>query len=67
MKYIAAYLLAQLGGKSAPKAEDVTAVLEAAGAEVDSARVEKLIAELDGKDVNEVGHGCARVGCCVVR
>ena len=55
MKHIAAYLLLQLGGKSTPSAADITSVLEAAGAEVDSGRVEKLIAELEGKDINEVG------------
>ena len=57
MKHIAAYLLLQLGGKSTPSAADITSVLEAAGAEVDSGRVEKLIAELEGKDINEVGLG----------
>ena len=54
MKHIAAYLLLQLGGKTAPTAADITSVLEAAGAEVDSSRVEKLISELEGKDINEV-------------
>ena len=57
MKHIAAYLLLQLGGKTAPTAADITSVLEAAGAEVDSSRVEKLISELEGKDINEVSHG----------
>jgi len=54
MKNIAAYLLLQLGGKSTPTAADITSVLEAAGAEVDSSRIEKLISELEGKDINEV-------------
>jgi large subunit ribosomal protein LP2 len=54
MKHIAAYLLLQLGGKTTPTAADITSVLEAAGAEVDSSRVEKLISELEGKDINQV-------------
>jgi hypothetical protein len=54
MKNIAAYLLLQLGGKATPTAADITSVLEAAGAEVDSSRIEKLISELEGKDINEV-------------
>ncbi|KAG7530769.1 hypothetical protein FFLO_04811 [Filobasidium floriforme] len=54
MKNIAAYLLLQLGGKATPTAADITSVLEAAGAEVDSSRIEKLISELEGKDINEL-------------
>lgn len=60
MKNIAAYLLLQLGGKSTPTAADITSVLEAAGAEVDSSRIEKLIGELEGKDINEVRPSGAR-------
>jgi ribosomal protein L12E/L44/L45/RPP1/RPP2 len=60
MKNIAAYLLLQLGGKATPTAADITSVLEAAGAEVDSSRIEKLISELEGKDINEVRRPPAR-------
>jgi large subunit ribosomal protein LP2 len=54
MKYLAAYLLLTLGGKASPSAEDVKAVLSSVGAEVDSERLDKLISELSGKDINEV-------------
>jgi len=54
MKYLAAYLLLALGGNDAPSAEDVRTVLSSVGAEVDSDRLDKLISELDGKNIQEV-------------
>lgn len=54
MKYLAAYLLLGLGGNTSPSAEDVKSVLEAVGIETDEERLNKLISELEGKDINEV-------------
>ena len=54
MKYLAAYLLLTLGGKESPAAGDVKKVLESVGIEADSDRLDKLISELSGKDINEV-------------
>ena len=54
MRHIAAYLLLQIGGNASPSAEDVKKVLAAVGIETDDERLDKLIAELKGKDVNEV-------------
>ena len=54
MKHLAAYLLLQLGGNASPSAKDITAVLESVGIEADSDRLKTLLAELKGKDVNEV-------------
>jgi len=54
MKHLAAYLLLTLGGNAAPSAADVKAVLESVGIEADSERLDKLISELEGKDINEV-------------
>ena len=54
MRHIAAYLLLQIGGNASPSADDVKKVLSAVGIEADGERLEKLIAELQGKDVNEV-------------
>jgi len=56
MKHLAAYLLLGLGGNTAPTADDVKAVLESVGVEADQERLDKLISELEGKDINEV-HG----------
>ena len=54
MRHIAAYLLLQIGGNSSPTADDVKKVLGAVGIEADEERLDKLIAELEGKDVNAV-------------
>ena len=54
MRYVAAYVLAVLGGKKNPSVEDVTAILEAAGASVENEPLETLLKELDGKNVWEV-------------
>ena len=54
MRYIAAYLLAVLGGNEQPSAADVKKILSSVGVEVDGERLNKVISELEGKDVNEV-------------
>ena len=54
MRHIAAYLLLQIGGNASPSAKDVKNVLAAVGIEADEDRLEKLISELEGKDVNTV-------------
>ena len=54
MRHIAAYLLLQIGGNTSPSAADVKKVLSAVGIEAEDDRLEKLISELEGKDVNAV-------------
>ncbi|ROT35598.1 ribosomal protein 60S [Sodiomyces alkalinus F11] len=54
MKHLAAYLLLGLGGNTSPSAEDVKTVLESVGIEADEERLEKLISELEGKDINQL-------------
>ena len=54
MKHLAAYLLLGLGGNASPSAADVKKVLSAVGIEADDERLNKLISELKGKDINEV-------------
>ena len=54
MKHLAAYLLLGLGGNTSPSAADIKAVLESVGIEADNERLEKLLSELEGKDINEV-------------
>ncbi|WVQ63636.1 60S acidic ribosomal protein P2 [Kwoniella sp. B9012] len=54
MKYLASYLLLQLGGNASPSAADVKAHLETVGIEAEQERLDKLISELDGKDINEL-------------
>jgi large subunit ribosomal protein LP2 len=54
MKHLAAYLLLTLGGNASPSAADIKAVLESVGIEADDSRLETLISELKGKDIQEV-------------
>ncbi|KAI5987017.1 ribosomal protein 60S [Pisolithus albus] len=62
MRHLAAYLLLQIGGNASPTADDVKKVLGAVGIEADEERLEKLISELDGKDVNAlIAEGSAKL------
>ncbi|XP_068450301.1 60S acidic ribosomal protein P2 [Clinocottus analis] len=54
MRYVAAYLLAVLGGNTSPSAKDIKAILGSVGIEADDERLSKVISELNGKDINEV-------------
>ncbi|WFC94619.1 60S acidic ribosomal protein P2 [Malassezia brasiliensis] len=51
MKLIAAYLLLSLANEN-PSAEDITKLLSTVGIEADSERLEKLMSELNGKDIS---------------
>ncbi len=55
MKHLAAYLLLGLGGNTSPSASDIEGVLSSVGIDADKERLEKLISDLKGKDINEVG------------
>ena len=62
MRHLAAYLLLQIGGHASPSAADVKKVLGSVGIEADDERLEKLIAELEGKDVNAlIAEGSAKL------
>uniref|UniRef100_A0A8C6WEH7 Large ribosomal subunit protein P2 n=1 Tax=Neogobius melanostomus TaxID=47308 RepID=A0A8C6WEH7_9GOBI len=54
MRYVAAYLLAALGGNGNPEAKDIKKILDSVGIEAEATRMEKVITELKGKNVNEV-------------
>ncbi|RAM39445.1 hypothetical protein DOZ52_29225, partial [Enterobacter hormaechei] len=54
MRYVAAYLLAVLGGNANPSAKDIKNILGSVGIEADDERLNKVISELNGKDINEV-------------
>ncbi|KAI8850259.1 60s acidic ribosomal protein-domain-containing protein [Chytridium lagenaria] len=54
MKLIGAYLLATLGGNATPSADDVKKILGSVGIEADDEQLDKLIADLEGKDINAV-------------
>ncbi|XP_052868517.1 60S acidic ribosomal protein P2 [Anopheles cruzii] len=54
MRYVAAYLLAVLGGNESPSNADIEKILSSVGIEADSARVTKVVSELKGKSVEEL-------------
>lgn len=54
MRYVAAYLLAALGGKENPAAADIEKILSSVGIEVDKEKLTKVINELKGKNIAEL-------------
>lgn len=54
MKHLAAYLLLTLAGNESPSADDVKGVLSSVGIDADSDRLQKLMTELEGKDIQQV-------------
>lgn len=54
MKYIAAYALLVLGGKTAPAEDDVKKVLQEVGAEVNAEELKRTIDALKGKQLHEL-------------
>ncbi|SCU84899.1 LANO_0C02718g1_1 [Lachancea nothofagi CBS 11611] len=54
MKYLAAYLLLNAAGNSAPSAENVKTVLESVGIEIEEDKVSSLLSSLEGKSVEEL-------------
>ncbi|XP_049359787.1 60S acidic ribosomal protein P2A-like [Solanum verrucosum] len=54
MKVIAAYLLSQLGGNSNPSSNDLKKILNSVGAEIDDMKIELLLSQVEGKDINEL-------------
>jgi len=54
MRHVAAYLLAVLGGKASPTADDVKAILASVGVEADAKALDVVIKELKGKSLEEL-------------
>ena len=54
MKHLAAYLLLRLAGNTSPSASDIKTVLESVGIDADEDRLDKLLSELKGKDIQTV-------------
>jgi large subunit ribosomal protein LP2 len=54
MKHMAAYLLLVLGGNKSPTADDVKNILGTVGIETEDERLDRLMSELEGKDLNEL-------------
>ena len=54
MRYVAAYLLATLGGNATPSVDDLKKILGSVGVELDAERAKKVVTELTGKNIEEV-------------
>ncbi|XP_029539815.1 large ribosomal subunit protein P2-like [Oncorhynchus nerka] len=54
MRYVSAYLLAVLGGNTSPSSKDIKTILGSVGIEAEDERLDKVVKELNGKDINEV-------------
>ncbi|XP_055773922.1 60S acidic ribosomal protein P2-like isoform X2 [Salvelinus fontinalis] len=54
MRYVSAYLLAVLGGNISPSSKDIKTILGSVGIEAEDVRLDKVVNELNGKDINEV-------------
>ncbi|GMF15085.1 unnamed protein product [Phytophthora lilii] len=54
MRYIAAYLLAVLGGHTHPTEHDIVRILHSCGVETDDERVAAVVKAMEGKSVEEV-------------
>ncbi|XP_018495870.1 60S acidic ribosomal protein P2 isoform X3 [Galendromus occidentalis] len=51
MRYVAAYLLAALGGNVKPSGADIEKILSSVGIESDKDKLKKVVSELTGKDL----------------
>ncbi|KAL0106575.1 hypothetical protein PUN28_016341 [Cardiocondyla obscurior] len=54
MRYVAAYMLAVLGGKASPSQNDIEKILSSVGIETDVEKLKKVITELNGKSIDEL-------------
>ncbi|XP_053984287.1 60S acidic ribosomal protein P2 [Hylaeus volcanicus] len=54
MRYVAAYLLAVLGGKASPSQNDIEKILSSVGIETDGEKLKKVISELNGKSIDDL-------------
>jgi ribosomal protein L12E/L44/L45/RPP1/RPP2 len=54
MRYIAAYLLAQLGGDAKPSKAKISAIVKSAGVDVDDSAIDSLLSKFEGKTLADV-------------
>jgi len=54
MRYLAAYLLAVLGGNDKPTEADIKKILSSVGIDVDAECVKKVVSDLKGKNLDEL-------------
>ena len=54
MRHLSTYLMLVIGGNASPSASDVKTAMAAVGIEADDTRLNALIKDLEGKDLNEI-------------
>jgi len=54
MRYVAAYLLAVLGGNESPSEADVKKILSSVGIDADAESLKKVVSQLKGKNLDEL-------------
>lgn len=54
MRYVAAYLLAVLGGNAQPSESDIKKILRSVGVDVDATCLKKVVSELQDKKLEEL-------------
>eukprot|EP00794_Sanderia_malayensis_P013755 gene13755-15194_t len=54
MRYVAAYLLAALGGNSSPSKDDLKKIIESVGVGFDDERASLVCSNLEGKNIEEL-------------
>jgi len=54
MKYVAAYLMAVLGGNDSPSKANVVSILASVGIEADDSLLSKFLKEMEGKNVDDL-------------
>lgn len=54
MRYVAAYLLAVLGGNENPSAADIKKILSSVGIDAEDDKLKKVISELNGKNIQDL-------------
>ncbi|XP_022096248.1 LOW QUALITY PROTEIN: 60S acidic ribosomal protein P2-like [Acanthaster planci] len=54
MRYVAAYLLAVLGGNESPSANDIKKILETVAVGVEDEPLNRVIEQLSGKNIDDV-------------
>jgi len=54
MRYVAAYLLAVLGGNESPSSSDIKSILSSVGIEADDKQLKLVVDNLKGKNVDEL-------------
>jgi hypothetical protein len=74
MRYVAAYMLALLGGNAKPTEKDIKTILSSVGIDAEADNLKKVLAELSGKNIDEViaagepqdSSVCRPIACCAL-